>query len=740
MAASLIESLQTTFGFPDFRDGQQPAIESILSGQDTLVVMPTGSGKSLIYQLAALNLPGLTLVVSPLIALMKDQVDSLTACQAPAAFINSAQSPAEQAARLSDVAAGRIKLLYVAPERLRNAALLTALEGCPIGLLAVDEAHCISHWGHDFRPDYLHIAGFGQRANAPVVVALTATATVRVQEDIVQQLAMRSPARVITGFNRPNLTFDVQYTYGEQSKLMALAGLLRETNGGATIVYTGTRRHAELVAQYAGDLLGQDVAHYHAGLPAERRTQVQDAFMTGRVSLVAATNAFGMGIDRADVRRVVHFAMPGALEAYYQEAGRAGRDGKPATATLLYSPEDRALQEWFIENSVLAQAERRLLFDTLGALNHAEVRTSELDLALRSGLHETQVRLGLSDLEEAGAIQHVGDVGTQMILRVGQWDARRVAAVGTQSLERRRDRMERLDEMVRYAESNACRRRILLDYFGDSGSAAAPRCCDNCLAQASAIASDRGADRQAGELSERDRVALAILDAVRRLRFPLGRERLAQVLRGARSRELREWGLDSSTYYGRLADYRQMQVREMIDELGRQGFLKLVGGSRPVLSLTPRGEDAIRSKASISLGEAYQPARRRERATGRAHGSGDTVELTGQLFHKGKGPAEIAAERGLAVGTIYHHLATLIARGEAPVTAVVSEEVILHVYAAIASVGDVSRLSPIRAVMSIEVSWEEIRCAVAGWQWEHRQTAEQSADLSECNANTPGPQ
>ena len=195
MDAALRESLHATFGFSEFRAGQQPAIESLLAGQDTLIVMPTGSGKSLIYQLAALNLSGLTVVVSPLIALMKDQVDSLTACRAPATFVNSTLSPAEQAARLSDVAAGRVKLLYVAPERLRNAAFLAALEGCQIGLLAVDEAHCISHWGHDFRPDYLHIAGFRQHAGVPVVAALTATATRRVQDDIEQQLAMRAGAR-----------------------------------------------------------------------------------------------------------------------------------------------------------------------------------------------------------------------------------------------------------------------------------------------------------------------------------------------------------------------------------------------------------------------------------------------------------------------------------------------------------------------------------------------------------------
>ena len=723
MNASLFESLRATFGFSEFRAGQEPAIESLLLGRDTLVVMPTGSGKSLIYQLAALNLPGITVVISPLIALMKDQVDSLVACGAPATFINSTLSPAEQSARLKGVVAGRFKLLYVAPERLRSAAFLGALDTCRIDLLAVDEAHCISHWGHDFRPDYLRIAEFRQRAGIPLVAALTATATLRVQEDIIQQLAMRSPERVITGFNRPNLTFEVQYAYDEQAKLSALAGLLRETDDGAVIVYAGTRRQTELVARFARDVVDRRVDYYHAGVLPERRTQVQEAFMTGRLPVVVATNAFGMGIDRADVRRVVHFAMPGTLEAYYQEAGRAGRDGLPAVTTLLYSPEDRTLQEWFIESNVVAPEERRQIFDVLSASGQGEVWLSDADLSLRTSLHAIRVRVGLSDLEEAGVIQRLGDAGTQMMIRVGDWDTARVAAIGKLARERREDRLARLEYMVRYAESNHCRRRTLLDYFGDSGSAAAPRCCDNCLS--APTGREAGVARPVGELSDSDRVALAILDAVRRLSFPLGRDKLAQILRGARTKELLAWRLDASTYYGRLSGYRQKAIREMIDVLCQQAYLKVVGGAKPVLRLTPRGEEAVRARASISLGAAYRPARGRVSSRGPGEGAGNTVALTAQLFAEGKGPAEIAAERGLAVRTIFGHLATLIADGKVPVSAVVSEEVISHVYAAVQQVGDTSRLSPIRAQMAVDVSWDEIRCAVAGWEWQHGQVQQE---------------
>jgi ATP-dependent DNA helicase RecQ len=317
-------ALRAHFNFPAFRPGQAEAIQQVLDGRHTLVVMPTGSGKSLIYQLAALQLPGVTLVISPLIALMKDQVDSLTRRSIAATYINSTLTASDQTDRLRALSEGRCKIVLVAPERLRSRAFRDALGGIPISLLTVDEAHCLSQWGHDFRPDYLHIAEARDHFHAPIVLALTATATPRVQDDVIQMLGLEHAERIVTGFNRPNLTLEVFSTPDVKAKLNFLRDFLVQTEGGG-IIYTGTRRDAEEVADFVREVARVEVAFYHGSLDAETRTRVQDAFMAGDLPIVVATNAFGMGIDRPDVRFVLHYAVPGTLEAYYQEAGRRTR-------------------------------------------------------------------------------------------------------------------------------------------------------------------------------------------------------------------------------------------------------------------------------------------------------------------------------------------------------------------------------------------------------------------------------
>jgi ATP-dependent DNA helicase RecQ len=317
-------ALRAHFNFPAFRPGQAEAIQQVLHGRHTLVVMPTGSGKSLIYQLAALQLPGVTLVISPLIALMKDQVDSLTRRSIAATYINSTLTASDQTDRLRALSEGRCKIVLVAPERLRSRAFREALSHIPISLLTVDEAHCLSQWGHDFRPDYLHIADARDHFHAPIVLALTATATPRVQDDVIQMLGLEHAERIVTGFNRPNLTLEVFSTPDVKAKLNFLRDFLVQTEGGG-IIYTGTRRDAEEVADFVREVARVEVAFYHGSLDAETRTRVQDAFMAGDLPIVVATNAFGMGIDRPDVRFVLHYAVSGTLEAYYQEAGRRTR-------------------------------------------------------------------------------------------------------------------------------------------------------------------------------------------------------------------------------------------------------------------------------------------------------------------------------------------------------------------------------------------------------------------------------
>ncbi len=338
------------FGLEDFRKGQQEVISHIIAGHDCLCVMPTGGGKSLCYQLPSLVRPGLTIVVSPLIALMKDQVDSLSNRGISATLINSTLSTAEQNQRLEHVAGGHYSMVYVAPERLRNSRFLDAIRSTPIQLLAVDEAHCISEWGHDFRPDYQRLGRFREALGGVQTVALTATATPKVRQDIVDSLKLRVAKHFITGFARDNLYLGSMLCMGDREKDKQLLDFIKDQSGTG-IIYAATRKRCEALVEQIGKELKISVGAYHAGLLPEQRKLIQEQFMGGQLKVIIATNAFGMGIDKSDLRYVIHYNTPGTLEAYYQEAGRAGRDSLPSQCVLLYSPQDRYIQEFFIENA-----------------------------------------------------------------------------------------------------------------------------------------------------------------------------------------------------------------------------------------------------------------------------------------------------------------------------------------------------------------------------------------------------
>lgn len=354
--------LRQYFGHMSFRSGQEQMVDSILAGQDVLGIMPTGGGKSLCYQVPALLLPGLTLVISPLISLMKDQVSALTSAGVPAAFLNSSQSEEEAREVWQGIQRRAYRMVYVAPERLENQRFFEMIIDREISLIAVDEAHCVSQWGQDFRPSYLKIAEFVTNLPLrPVLAAFTATATALVQQDIVERLALCQPVRVVTGFDRPNLYFEVQKP---RQKLATLSALIGARSGRSGIVYCATRAAVE---QVCASLQGQGIlaTRYHAGLSEEERRQNQDDFQFDRCTVMVATNAFGMGIDKSNVSFVIHYNMPKNLESYYQEAGRAGRDGEPAECILLYANGDITTAKFLIDNSIegseLSPQEQRAL-------------------------------------------------------------------------------------------------------------------------------------------------------------------------------------------------------------------------------------------------------------------------------------------------------------------------------------------------------------------------------------------
>ncbi|MCL6429317.1 MAG: ATP-dependent DNA helicase [Anaerolineae bacterium] len=478
----LTRILREHFHLTRFRPGQLQALQHILEGRHTLLVMPTGSGKSLCYQLPALLDDGQVLVISPLIALMQDQVRALQRRGIPAAALHSLESAEEQQTILRRMSANLYRLVYVAPERLQSQAFLDALPK-NVQLLAVDEAHCISQWGHDFRPAYLSIHKAWQALGEPTVLATTATATPLVQDDVIEQLHLPEVERVVTGFNRPNLYFEVMRAEDEEDKLTCLRSALPAEPDGSYIVYVGTRRAAEEVADLIQTTTGLEAACYHGGMDPEARRRVQTRFQQNRVRVLAATNAFGLGVDKADVRAVIHWDIPGSPEAYYQEAGRAGRDGRPARCLLLYSREDTALQEWFIENDAPGAESLERLHSTLSRVRpqaDGYLAVDESALRRQLGLNEVKLRVGISLLQSAGVLEEQGRDGGRLLYTMVSREPLDAGPIMAQVQSFRDYKRRLLEQMIAYAEGTRCRRKVLLEYFGDPDTTVANPCCDNC--------------------------------------------------------------------------------------------------------------------------------------------------------------------------------------------------------------------------------------------------------------------
>lgn len=402
-----LESHLARFGLTSFRRGQEQVIQTVFAGEDCLCIMPTGGGKSLCYQFPSVVRDGTTLVISPLIALMKDQVDSLVKIGIKAACLNSAQTLDEQGTTLRELSSGQLDLLYVAPERLRSPRFVEAIESTQIQLLAIDEAHCISQWGHDFRPDYARLGKLRERIGSPQTIALTATATTDVQEDITRQLHLHSPKAFVTGFARDNLSLKVSRTKTIGEKNDQLVAFLN-SHPGAGIIYASTRKKCEEIAALLSGK-GRKFGFYHGGMMPVDREQIQNQFMDGEIDVIIATNAFGMGIDKSDIRFVIHYNIPGTLEAYYQEAGRAGRDGQPSECLLLFSNGDRFIQEFFIENAYPSRKTVEKVYEFLRTVKQDPIELTLLEIKESLGLEIASDGVGVCEqlLEKAGAIERL---------------------------------------------------------------------------------------------------------------------------------------------------------------------------------------------------------------------------------------------------------------------------------------------------------------------------------------------